>query len=524
MLVYIKPGGFMEDHKQSRTKPAADKEEKILDLTKDMELADQAKHKIFDLTDDGAAISEEHLPEEQPISPPPPITESETEKGAPSIVDEPEKDPLQRAASDTSLQPDSVPAEDELTADDIGTLSEAESAEMEPPSLDATVLQEKSAGQPENGSQESEPELDLDEGAETQETPEDSEAAAAPPSIEEEVDAAFDEVQFDQSPKDSEEKKGDRLFDKLSGITQMVDDAVRQINKDDTSQPAPSSSDDDITLESEAADIEAAISDGDEDEEIIELTDVVDPSEIMADEDDDIIDLVDIVDPAELESGTWNNESTVIASETADQIDGEPEASALMEQDALPEPESDTKPLDRPATEAEELVLSDLDDLDLDEDIEKDIDLPDDFDTPEIDELFSEEDLEDEEAFSEAGEQIVEPDSDHEEDVILLTDVLRKGDSAEKKMTADARQEEETAKEFESEDDMASDTLDSVSLPPDAKERDVLLEHDIETAVEHLLKTKYADTIQRMVAEAVEKAVTREVENIKRGLSARDTP
>lgn len=481
----------MEDHKQSRTQPAADKEEKILDLTEDMELADQAKHKIFDLTDDGAAISEEHRPEEQPISPPPPIAESETVKSAPSKDDEPEKDSPPPAASDISLQPDSAPAKDELTPDEIGPLSEVESTATEPSSLEATGLQEKTAGQPEDENRESEPELTLDEGVEVNETPEETQTAAAPPSIEAEVDAAFDEVQFDQSPKASEEKKGDQLFDELSGITQMVDDAVRQINKPDTSQPAPSPSADDITLESEAADTEAAVSDEDEDEEIIELTDVVDPSEIMAaeetaDEEDDIIDLVDIVDPAELES--------------------------------------DTKPSDEPAKEDEELVLSDLDDLDLDENIEKDIDLPDDFDTPEIDKLFSEEDLEDEEEFSEAGERTVEPDSDHEEEVILLTDVLRKGDSTEKKLTADARQEEETAKEFESKDDMASEALDSVSLPPDAKERKVLSDSNIETAVEHLLKTKYADAIQKMVTEAVEKAVTREVENIKRRLSAKDTP
>jgi len=51
MRFYTKPGGFMEDRKQSRTPAAADKAARIFDLTEDMAIADQAKHKIFDLAD-----------------------------------------------------------------------------------------------------------------------------------------------------------------------------------------------------------------------------------------------------------------------------------------------------------------------------------------------------------------------------------------------------------------------------------------------------------------------------------------
>jgi hypothetical protein len=222
----------------------------------------------------------------------------------------------------------------------------------------------------------------------------------------------------------------------------------------------------------------------------------VDPSELMANQestsgDDDIIDLVDIVDPAELECETPENDSPAIAGETTDPVDREPVSSAATDQDASREPES----LDAPGQEEEELALADIGSFDLNGD---------------------------EEALSETDDQDEGEDRDDEEDVILLTDVLKKGDGAKVISLADKEADEEMAGESASRDGMASDTTGSVPLSPDAEAQDALSDSQIEAAVERLLKTKYADTVRLMVSEAVEKAVAREVENMRRGLSDQD--
>lgn len=433
----------MEDHKQSRTQPAADEEETILDLTEDMALADQAEHKIFDLTD-GVAIPEKHRPIEQPMSAPVSAAEGEIDQSAAATTDQ----------------------------------QEIQKPESEP------LILESEPGMP--------PDLPIDDAATASEMPAGSETAETSPSIEDEVGAAFDEVQSETSPTKESVEKGDQLFDKLSGITQMVDDAVRNINEDDASQHPASPSIDDATLASDAAELETAISGEEEDDEIIELTDIVDPSELAASQesingDDDIIDLVDIVDPAELECLTPGNDSAA--------IDSEPVSSADLDQDALPEPESDPQPLDAPGQGEEELALADLESFDLNGD---------------------------EEALSETDDQDEGVDRDDEEDVILLTDVLKKGDGAKVISLADKEADEETAGESMSGDDMASDTMGSAPLAPEAEAQDALSDSQIEAAVEHLLKTKYADTVRLMVSEAVEKAVAREVENMRRGLSDPD--
>jgi hypothetical protein len=400
----------MEDRKQSRTQTAADKAEKIFDLTEDMAIADQAKHKIFDLAD-GAAVPQAQRPVGQPLTPPAPIVEGETDPSSAAATDapetqDPEFDPLD-LKSEPDLPPD-LPVEKNEAASDM-------------------------------------------QG--------DAETAEAPFSIEDEVSAAFDEVQSEPSPpEESKEEKSDQLFDKLSGITQMVDDAVRQLNEEDASQlpssPSPDSpSMDDDTLAFDAAELETAISGDDEDDEIIELTDIVVPLEVLAEPtagqkdpsgDDDIIDLVDIVDPAGL------------------------------------------------AYEALE-----------DED----------------DELFGYEDLMEEES---SGTDDQEEGQDREEDIILLTEVLKKGEGAKVISLADKESDEKMPGESVAVDDMGSGASGSEPFPRDAEAQDPLSDPKIETAVEHLLKTKYADTLRRMVSEAVEKAVAREVENIRRGLSDPD--
>ncbi len=449
----------MEDHKQPRTAPATEKDEKILDLTEDMALADQAGHKIYDLSD-GVAITEEHQPTEPPSSSPAPMTESEMEQSAAAAVD----------------------------------ASKIQDSDSEPLNL-----------KPES-------EMPPDESAEILDTPENSETAEAPVSIEEEVSAAFDAFQSVPSPeKKTEDEKNDQLFDKLSGMTQMVDDAVRIRNEDDASQQNRSSSPssppsiDDVTLSSDAAELEAAISADDEDDEIIELTDIVDPSEVMAGQEatslnDDVIDLVDIVDPAELGFEAREEGGTGIIGETPDPNESEPETSTPKDQ------ESNSKPWDASMQAEEELALSDLEGLDMNEETEKGFDLSDQSPIDGNDTLLGNEILM-EKALSGTDDQDEGVEGDQEEDVILLTDILKKEDGAKVISLADKEADEKMAKESVSMGDMVSDGKSN---------------RQIEAAVEYLLKTKYADTIRMMVSEAVEKAVAREVENMRRGLSDQD--
>lgn len=506
----------MEDPNQSRNQPDADKEENILDLTKEMELADQAKHKIFDLGD-GTVIQEA----------PPPFNESENAETALSETDESENKPLTDAVSDIALQPDGTPESDELTLAANGPLSDAESMSMEMPPLEAADRQEETGDPSEGIGPASEPEQPFDESAEMLVSSEDSNAAETPFSIEDEVDAAFDAVQFEEPQTEPEEEKGDQLFDKLSGITQMVDDAVRQINTDDTPQQAPAPPADDATLVSDAAEFDAAISGEDEDDEIIELTEIVDPAEVMAGEasdtgEDDIIDLVDIVDPADLEVEHLAKQRVGMESEPADIIEDTHPTSGASFPDAASEAEPTTESSDAPTQTDEALGLSDMEDFDLNADGETDADLTDDIDTAEMDELIRAADLIiGEEEFTEMAQQ-AEGQESNEEEIILLTDVLKKGSGEEPLPTADSEEAKEIDEATAPDAGMASDTLDAAPSPPDDKEQEVLSNGNIEAAVERLLKTKYADTIQKMVAEAVEKAVTREVENIRQGLSDRD--
>lgn len=518
----------MEDHNQSRNQPDADKEEKILDLTKEMELADQARHKIYDLGD-GTVIQEAPPQEEKPLSTPPPINESESAQSAPSGADESEKNLLTDEGSDIAVQPDGPPESDELTPTANGPLSDAESMSMEMPPLEAADRQEETGDPSEGIGPASEPEQPFDESAEMLVSSEDSNAAETPFSIEDEVDAAFDAVQFEEPQKDPEEEKSDQLFDKLSGITQMVDDAVRQINTDDAPQQAPAPPADDATLTSDAAEFDAAISGEDEDDEIIELTEIVDPAEVMAGEasdagEDDIIDLVDIVDPADLEVERLAKHSDSMESEPADHIDDARLTSGASFPDAASEPEPAPESSDTPDQTEEALGLSDMEDFDMNANGETDADRTEDIDAAEMDELIREADLIiGEEEFTEMAQQ-AEGQESNEEEIILLTDVLKKGSGEEPLPTADSEEAKEIDEATASNAGMASDTLDAAPSPPDDKEQEVLSNGNIEAAVERLLKTKYADTIQKMVAEAVEKAVTREVENIRQGLSDQDAP
>ncbi len=532
----------MEDHKQSRTQPDADKEEKILDLTKDMELANQEKHKIFDLSE-GTDQPEVLQQKEPPLSPTPSPSEALAKESIPQVSATPAEDPTPPIRETAPAQPEKTLSSEEPMSEDKENIITDESSVLASDPLEEAIEPQAADSDAETGDQTDEPELTLDETVSMPDAPERDDAGENknsddqtdepelvldetvptpdPPerddaedekhSIEDEVDAAFDEVQSEPPPPpESNEGASDQLFDKLSGITQMVDDAVRDIKEDDSPEDTPTEPADDTILTSDAAELEAAISGEDDEEEIIELTDIVDPEELAAAAegteagDNDIIDLVDIVDPAELEA-----EAKEAVGETVDPADLEFAGIDVMDQDIAPA--------------EEDLALSDLDELDQDDGVDIDRDEPDDFDTTELDKLFEEDFLGEEKAAEESGTALDEG-ADHDEEVILLSDVLKEGGSAKQPPAAEITDEDTAEDRLFEDTPMEADIPPSVSSPPDAKEQEDLSKLTIEAAVEHLLKTKYADTIQQMVADAVEKAVTREVENIKQGFSNKGEP
>ncbi len=540
----------MEDHKLSRTQPATDKEEKILDLTKDMELADQEKHKIFDLSD-GMDQPEVLRKEESTSSPTPSSNDALAKESAPPAASEPAEDETPSKTEVSPPQPDEIPISEASKSQDTENIITDDSPVVTSAPIEEAVAPQETGSDAESPDQTDDPELTLDEtvpmpdapesdGAEEgkynedqiddpdlavdekaplPDAPESEDSEEEKHSIEEEVDAAFDEVQSEPPSTESQKDAGDQLFDKLSGITQMVDNAVRDIKEDDPPQDAPSEPDD-ATLTSDAAELEAAISGEEiEEEDIIELTDIVDPAEAaaaaeLAEVDDDIIELVDIVDPAELEAET---KETI--GQTDDPTDLEIASNEVMEQDIAPAPEAD----EQPTPTEEDLALSDMDEFDPDDGADMDRDGEDDFDTTELDKLFDDNFLGEEKAAEDSGPS-TENDADHDEEVILLTDVLKEGTGAKRTPAAGIMEDETTGEGLFEDPDVEADMPTSVSSPPDKKEQEDLSNLTIEAAVEHLLKTKYADTIQQMVADAVDKAVTREVENIKRGLSDKNEP
>lgn len=495
----------MEDHNHTRNQSESSNEEEIFELSADMELSDQTKHKIIDLTDE----------------------------------------------VDSSAKQTKDPSEEDKT-ENKSTTADTE---------DATPSQDGGANMPETITAES----------------------TAQGTIENQVDAAFDAV-AEPSPKPMTDTSDDRLFNELTDITQKVDDAVGQpATSEATEELPPTPLLDDEAMAAAVADIDAAMA-GEQyddntfgqtdeakpsgakmadainkiyDDEVIELVDIVDPAEVDRSaagdqEDDEIIELTDIVDPAELESLSLDGDGS--------EKEDEPETTGPSEA-IEPCEETETTRKD------EVLTLSDRDD---------DIDLLGDFDnaddqndiiSDELDDLFDgDEDFEevtlvttetvpddtlvepapfleeetiqtdtmellDDEAFSE--EEVPEPtetiaeniavDSmptledkgEQHEQVIQLSDILKasKADRAPTEQVKMEAQEDMAEQPIASEPDLHSETDD-----------DLLVDKNIEAAVEHIIQTKYAHTIEQMIASAVEKAVMREIENIRRTLSDDDGP
>ncbi len=324
-----------------------------------------------------------------------------------------------------------------------------------------------------------------------------------PGNIEQEVDAAFDAVQEPAAPM---EESNEALFNRLSDIPRRVDNALDPDFQKKTqpealpAMPIKPSAPDDENLAIDAAEVESALAgyahDG-QDDEIVELTDIVEPEELSPSDfqlEDEIIELTDIVDPAELQVSAAENQDDGEILELTDIVD--PAEPAAMDAD--------------PSGEAEALAIKEMvDPAELEEGLAgNEIVEPEDF-QPEIDEA-----------------PIVDPigamaphegeESLPEEGMVRLSDVLSPRPPEEEGLPVEQIKmgaEEDTA-------GAPGPDLDHEIQ----NENNMLTEREIEAAVERIIQKKYAATIEQLIARTVEKAVTREIENIKRAMMDGDEP
>jgi hypothetical protein len=364
--------------------------------------------------------------------------------------------------------------------------------------------------------------------------------------IENEVEAAFDFVQSpiqEAAPEVEPAPDHEGLMDKLSDIPRMVDDALDASGTPDAgteaagAQPvqptgnrgadAPSHADrplsgldeeDEIIELTDIVDLselEAAGLELGDDEEIIELTDIVDPAELETaglkmDDEDDIIELTDIVDPSELRVGAVSPERRETGSAVATS-----EAPAAQTADAALEDEEYEDLLEMIDTLDADDLLEDIADLETPEtealsDAPEEIPTDPEVETPDDDQEYAQlldtiDSLDPEDllvSVDEAG--LLDSDAGdappEQEGLLTLSEVLNRG-------AADQEQKPPVERVGSVIRDVEEET---------GKDVRTLTEHEVEAAVERILKTKYAETIERLIANAVEKAVNREIENLKR--------
>jgi hypothetical protein len=392
--------------------------------------------------------------------------------------------------------------------------------------------------------------------------------------IEQEVAAAFDFVQspiLETTPAEKPATGHEGLMDKLSDIPQMVDDALdgadtpdagMEAAADKAGQPvetvaagtgaAPDAVQSEFKLDEEDDDIieltdiidsselEAADHQVEDDEEIIELTDIVDPSELeapgwTASEDDEIIDLTDIVDPSELRVSAVIAEPDEAAIGPA--ADGEAAADRAADGDLDGEEFEDLLEM-IDTLDAEDLLvdLADEEGGGLESDLlEEEADVPvaavEDTAPDEPEDAFLEEDQE----YAQLLDTI---DNLDPEDLLVSVDEAGLLDSDERAEPATEQAAPEADGLVTLMDVLSRDAGVKKEIPPveeagrftqeveeeTGRNARTLTDPEIEAAVERILKTKYAETIERLIANAVEKAVNREIEILKRSMLDDDEP
>jgi hypothetical protein len=403
--------------------------------------------------------------------------------------------------------------------------------------------------------------------------------------IERQVEVAFDYVQSPIS-EPPPENADEGLIDRLSDIPNLVDDALETADEPDSAVEdaadggVPEAGPDDrarkdltmgaaeldeedeeiieLTDIVDPSELQAAAAQEADDEEIIELTDIVDPRELQAadismGDDEEIIELTDIVDPSELRVSAViaPPDETESGQETVAEAAEDPAAGAALEDD---EYEDLLEMID--TLDAEDLLVG------IDENLaDEDWDLTADEETAdsepalaadevsheaggEPDETQADASAKDQEyedlletidmldpedllvSVDEAGllesgddaETVAEPAAPDEDDVLTLLDVLNHG----------TPETEDEPPADQSRTDAGEDATHPTAGPEAEEETGrkvrALTDQEVEAAVERILKSKYADTIERIIANAVEKAVNREIEIIKRAMLDGDEP
>jgi hypothetical protein len=306
--LYIRAGRFMKDMKEPTTKPAgsADKKERIVELTPDMELRDAKKSRIIDLANARpvpSAPGDSLQPE--------PISKTPTPETP---------EPMPAESVETSSEPPAMGNAAGIEAD-IDAAFDAMQAEELPPQPQPEVTDEPASDA-----------FDL----QTELAERSSPSTTSPPSMDEiadpgsEIAGMSDEVEIDPTTTALAAQE------EPTGLPEMEqDDVIELTETSDISEPdamlgestpqKPEDQEEDLIeltdLVEPAMGVEAASSGASsaeqapDDDEIIELVDIVDPQTLAMplaaagaislsseEEDDDIIELTDRVDPEELKT------------------------------------------------------------------------------------------------------------------------------------------------------------------------------------------------------------------------------
>ncbi len=335
----------------------------------------------------------------------------------------------------------------------------------------------------------------------------------ASPSIEEEIDVAFHSMQAEPSRDTTEEISDARLFDTLSDITADVDLADPGATSPDTLESGSMDIGEQDRLAEEEVSFALDVEQTDESsrEEILELTEIVNPEEVEssvdATEDEKVIELTEIVTPAELaQAGTadLDNDDEII--ELTDIVTPEEMRAAEEEgmEDVL-ELVDIVDPRDVPAatheSTVEETTVGNEADLAVDRFMDEMI-----ADTMEPVEPM---DFAIGEAPGIPLEEITDPDEEQEQ-VIQLSDVL--GHSRREKRLPIEKIKMGAEEDIEADPISLEREITANALGLDLEKQMSEMEDWIndphkEKAVEHLLRSKFGPVIDRLVAEGVEKAM-----------------
>lgn len=506
-----------------------EKKDRIVELTPDMELRDEIKGKIIDLTNSRHSPSEKTA---QSSSEPPPVqtessdTDPKLALGTPAEVEadvDAAFDLMQdKAQDDKPVEPDAVAeveGEDLDLSDSLNGLSMDDTAPIPPveAARTADIVAEGDV----------EPELELFQ------EPID-EAPPAPPvagqedkppdELENQLDGvgSGDTIQLTdvvlpidlgppmETSNDTEEKQQastiseqepENEADQIAADTIALDDALSEMPLDEPGEEeeevielvdiAEQKVSDDEQPSSGVAPVEEM---GDE-EEVIELTDIVTAEELEQEDDEDVIELIDMVDPAE------------VAAEAGD-----------LQGDLLPELEDDNGLIELIDMVDSAEVAAEADDLkgDLLPELEDDDDLI------ELTDMVETEALNGLETPADIPPALTEPADDQ---VIRLDSVLEHVRQNKSKIVENMSQGlEEAIGDPLAVSNTAGDGIDMKEVREALGEPSELTDKELEEAIERIIRTKYTETIEKHIAAAVEKVVTREMESIKRDLMEDQDP